>query len=133
MRITSGTFKSRIIKAPGGIRPTLDNVRKAIFDILLDCQFLFSIDANRRWLIIFIVRPIFSIEDEVGREVHDFCIILRRHIDDVPVADNVCNLRFFRMFFAVINIWVECCEEYDLWLSFLKYFPDRVCICYIQW
>jgi len=34
MRITSGTFKSRIIKAPGGIRPTLDNVRKAIFDIL---------------------------------------------------------------------------------------------------
>src|SRR3989338_7582633 len=34
MRITSGAFKSRIIKAPGGIRPTLDNVRKAIFDIL---------------------------------------------------------------------------------------------------
>lgn len=34
MRITSGIFKSRIIKAPGGIRPTLDNVRKAIFDIL---------------------------------------------------------------------------------------------------
>lgn len=36
MRITSGTFKSRIIKAPSGIRPTLDNVRKAIFDILGD-------------------------------------------------------------------------------------------------
>lgn len=34
MRITSGTFRSRIIKAPRGIRPTLDNVRKAIFDIL---------------------------------------------------------------------------------------------------
>ncbi|MFA5336463.1 MAG: 16S rRNA (guanine(966)-N(2))-methyltransferase RsmD, partial [Candidatus Omnitrophota bacterium] len=34
MRITSGIHKSRIIKAPGGIRPTLDNVRKAIFDIL---------------------------------------------------------------------------------------------------
>lgn len=34
MRITSGIFKSRIIKAPGGIRPTLDNVRKAIFDTL---------------------------------------------------------------------------------------------------
>ncbi|HOX09982.1 MAG TPA: 16S rRNA (guanine(966)-N(2))-methyltransferase RsmD [Candidatus Omnitrophota bacterium] len=34
MRITSGTHKSRIIKAPGSIRPTLDNVRKAVFDIL---------------------------------------------------------------------------------------------------
>jgi len=34
MRITSGTHKSRIIKAPANIRPTLDNVRKAIFDIL---------------------------------------------------------------------------------------------------
>ncbi len=34
MRITSGTRKSRIIKAPESIRPTLDNVRKAIFDIL---------------------------------------------------------------------------------------------------
>jgi len=34
MRITSGRFKSRIIKAPKGIRPTLDNVRKAVFDIL---------------------------------------------------------------------------------------------------
>ena len=34
MRITSGTHKSRIIKAPESIRPTLDNVRKAIFDIL---------------------------------------------------------------------------------------------------
>ncbi|MFA5339843.1 MAG: 16S rRNA (guanine(966)-N(2))-methyltransferase RsmD [Candidatus Omnitrophota bacterium] len=34
MRITSGIFRSRMIKAPGGIRPTLDNVRKAIFDIL---------------------------------------------------------------------------------------------------
>lgn len=37
MRITSGTHKSRIIKAPDGIRPTLDNVRKAIFDILGEC------------------------------------------------------------------------------------------------
>ena len=36
MRITSGTFRSRIIKAPAAIRPTLDNVRKAIFDILGD-------------------------------------------------------------------------------------------------
>lgn len=34
MRITSGMFKSRIIKSPKAIRPTLDNVRKAIFDIL---------------------------------------------------------------------------------------------------
>ncbi len=34
MRITSGLFKSRIIKAPDAIRPTLDNVRKAAFDIL---------------------------------------------------------------------------------------------------
>lgn len=34
MRITSGKFKSRIIKSPRAIRPTLDNVRKAIFDIL---------------------------------------------------------------------------------------------------
>ena len=34
MRITSGIFKSRIMGAPKGIRPTLDNVRKAIFDIL---------------------------------------------------------------------------------------------------
>lgn len=34
MRITSGSFKSRLIKAPRGIRPTLDSVRKAIFDIL---------------------------------------------------------------------------------------------------
>ncbi len=34
MRITSGRFKSRIIKAPREIRPTLDNVRKAIFDII---------------------------------------------------------------------------------------------------
>lgn len=34
MRITSGIFKSRIIKAPDGIRPTLDNVRKSVFDIL---------------------------------------------------------------------------------------------------
>jgi len=36
MRITSGIFKSRIIKAPEGIRPTLDNVRKSAFDILGD-------------------------------------------------------------------------------------------------
>ncbi len=34
MRITSGRFKSRIIKAPRAIRPTLDNVRKSIFDIV---------------------------------------------------------------------------------------------------
>lgn len=36
MRITSGKFKSRIIEAPKSIRPTLDNVRKSIFDILGD-------------------------------------------------------------------------------------------------
>lgn len=36
MRIISGIFKSRIIKAPVGIRPTLDNVRKSAFDILGD-------------------------------------------------------------------------------------------------
>lgn len=34
MRITSGKFKSRAIRAPKGIRPTLDNVRKSVFDIL---------------------------------------------------------------------------------------------------
>ncbi len=34
MRITSGKFKSRIIRVPKAIRPTLDNVRKSIFDIL---------------------------------------------------------------------------------------------------
>jgi 16S rRNA (guanine966-N2)-methyltransferase len=34
MRITSGIFKSRIIRPPAGIRPTLDNVRKSVFDIL---------------------------------------------------------------------------------------------------
>lgn len=36
MRITSGKFKSRIIRAPKAIRPTADNVRKSAFDILGD-------------------------------------------------------------------------------------------------
>lgn len=36
MRITSGKFRSRIIKMPRHIRPTQDKVRKALFDILGD-------------------------------------------------------------------------------------------------
>ncbi len=37
MRITSGQFKGRILKAPAGahVRPTADKVRQAIFNILL--------------------------------------------------------------------------------------------------
>ena len=38
MRITSGKFRSRIIKMPAGIRPTQNKVRKALFDILGDVQ-----------------------------------------------------------------------------------------------
>jgi len=34
MRIISGTHKGRILKAPKGIRPTQDNAKKALFDIL---------------------------------------------------------------------------------------------------
>lgn len=34
MRVTSGLFKSRLIKYPTHIRPTQDKVRKALFDIL---------------------------------------------------------------------------------------------------
>jgi 16S rRNA (guanine(966)-N(2))-methyltransferase RsmD len=34
MRITTGTFRSRIIKYPKHIRPTQDKIRKSLFDIL---------------------------------------------------------------------------------------------------
>lgn len=34
MRITSGLFRSRIIKYPKYIRPTQDKVRKALFDVM---------------------------------------------------------------------------------------------------
>ncbi|MDD5669628.1 MAG: 16S rRNA (guanine(966)-N(2))-methyltransferase RsmD [Candidatus Omnitrophica bacterium] len=36
MRIISGTHKGRILKSPKGIRPTQDNAKKALFDILGD-------------------------------------------------------------------------------------------------
>ena len=36
MRITTGKLRGRIILMPGGIRPTQDKVRKALFDILGD-------------------------------------------------------------------------------------------------
>jgi 16S rRNA (guanine966-N2)-methyltransferase len=36
MRIITGEYKSRLLKAPKGIRPTEDRVRKALFDILGD-------------------------------------------------------------------------------------------------
>lgn len=36
MRILAGLYKGRSIEAPRGIRPTQDNVRKALFDILGD-------------------------------------------------------------------------------------------------
>jgi len=38
MRITSGRYKGKEIKAAGKIRPTQDKVRKAIFDILGDLE-----------------------------------------------------------------------------------------------
>lgn len=38
MRITSGIYKSRLIKFPAGIRPTQDKARKAVFDILGDIE-----------------------------------------------------------------------------------------------
>ncbi|MDD5155535.1 MAG: 16S rRNA (guanine(966)-N(2))-methyltransferase RsmD [Candidatus Omnitrophica bacterium] len=38
MRIISGKYKGRAIKAPLHIRPTQDKVRKALFDILGDIQ-----------------------------------------------------------------------------------------------
>ena len=38
MRITSGKYKGREIKAAKNIRPTQDNVRKAVFDILGDLE-----------------------------------------------------------------------------------------------
>ena len=38
MRIISGKFKGRIINAPKHIRPTQDNVKKGLFDILGDMQ-----------------------------------------------------------------------------------------------
>ena len=38
MRIITGKFKGRTINLPGGIRPTQDKVRKALFDILDDIR-----------------------------------------------------------------------------------------------
>lgn len=38
MRITSGEHKGRRVQMPGGIRPTQNKVRKALFDILGDIQ-----------------------------------------------------------------------------------------------
>lgn len=38
MRITTGVYKGRQLKAPAGIRPTEDRVRKAFFDIMGDCS-----------------------------------------------------------------------------------------------
>ena len=38
MRISTGKYKGRQIKAPAGIRPTQDKVRKALFDILGDIE-----------------------------------------------------------------------------------------------
>jgi len=38
MRITTGKYKGRNLKAPKGIRPTQDKVRKAVFDILGDIE-----------------------------------------------------------------------------------------------
>jgi 16S rRNA (guanine966-N2)-methyltransferase len=38
MRITSGRYKGKEIKAAKNIRPTQDNVRKAVFDILGDLE-----------------------------------------------------------------------------------------------
>ena len=39
MRITSGLFRSRIIKEPKHIRPTQDKVRKGLFDVLRPSMF----------------------------------------------------------------------------------------------
>jgi 16S rRNA (guanine966-N2)-methyltransferase len=38
MRITTGKYKNKLLRAPGRIRPTQDKVRKAIFDILGDIK-----------------------------------------------------------------------------------------------
>jgi 16S rRNA (guanine(966)-N(2))-methyltransferase RsmD len=38
MRITSGKYKGQELKVAGNIRPTQDNVRKAVFDILGDLE-----------------------------------------------------------------------------------------------
>ena len=38
MRIISGKYKGRLISMPGGIRPTQNKVREALFDILGDIQ-----------------------------------------------------------------------------------------------
>lgn len=40
MRISTGLYKGRRLEAPAGIRPTQDNVRKAVFDILGDISSL---------------------------------------------------------------------------------------------
>jgi len=44
MRITSGKYKGKEIKAAGNIRPTQDKVRKAIFDILGDLEGVFFLE-----------------------------------------------------------------------------------------
>ena len=44
MRIISGIYKGRQIKAPGHIRPTQDIARKALFDILGDMQDMLFLD-----------------------------------------------------------------------------------------
>ncbi len=44
MRIISGIYKGRQIKAPGHIRPTQDMARKALFDILGDMQDMSFLD-----------------------------------------------------------------------------------------
>ncbi len=44
MRIITGKYRSRLIKAPKAIRPTEDRVRKALFDILGDVSGLTVLD-----------------------------------------------------------------------------------------
>ncbi len=44
MRIITGIYKSRMLKAPKDIRPTEDRVRKALFDILGDMSGLSVLD-----------------------------------------------------------------------------------------
>lgn len=34
MRVTSGVFRGRLLRAPRGVRPTQDRVRKSLFDVL---------------------------------------------------------------------------------------------------
>jgi len=44
MRVITGHYKSRILKAPKGIRPTEDRIRKALFDILGEVSGLSFLD-----------------------------------------------------------------------------------------